>query len=127
MRILLLFCSLLTLGVAAAAENTGPNVNVAQEIVGTLRLQTKTDKRYRGVEQWRLFIHPDGSRTMMLSKDFLAFNALQIMTVHVDAAFRPVNAYASYWTREGYQGAIQVALDGTTLRAVSAGPGGTHT
>ena len=127
MRIPLLLCSLLILGPASAAENTGPNVNVAEEIVGTLRLQAKTDKRYRGVEEWRIFVHPDGSRTMMLSKDFVAANALQIMTVHVDAAFRPVDAYATYWTREGYRGAIQVTLDGNSLRAVSAGPGGTHT
>ena len=123
----LLTIPLLALGPALATEeNTGPNANVAAEIVGTLRLQTKSDQRYRGVEEWRIFVHGDGSRTMMLSKDFVAANALQIMTVHVAADFRPVDAYATYWSKEGYRGAIHVSVDGNTLRAASAGPGGEH-
>lgn len=112
---------------AQLSENTGPNINVEREIVGTLRLQTKTDKRFRGTEEWRIFVHPDGSRTMMLSKDFIAANALQIMTAHVDAAFRPIDVYATYWVPGGYRGSIRAAIKGNTLRAVSEGPGGSHT
>lgn len=112
---------------ATAQENTGPNINVTREIVGTLRLQTKTDKRYRGAEEWRIFVHPDGSRTMILSKDFVSANALQIMTAHVDANFRPVDVYATYWVPDGYRGSIRVALEGATMRAVSEGPGGSVT
>lgn len=112
---------------AQQSENTGPNINVEREIVGTLRLQTKADKRFRGTEEWRIFVHPDGSRTMMLSKDFIAANALQIMTAHVDAAFRPIDVYATYWVPGGYRGSIRAAIQGNTLRAVSEGPGGTHT
>lgn len=111
----------------AQEENTGPNVNVAREIVGTLRLQTKSDKRFRGTEEWRIFVHPDGSRTMILSKDFIAHNALQIMTAHVDANFRPIDVYATYWVPEGYRGSIRVAVDGDTLRAVSEAPSGSVT
>jgi len=107
---------------AQAPENTGPNVNVVRELAGTLRLQTKTDKRYRGVEQWRIFVHRDGSRTMMLSKDFVAANALQLMTAHVDATFRPMDVFASYWTRTGSSGSIHVTVRGSELRAVSEGP-----
>lgn len=112
---------------AQQPENTGPNINVEREMVGTLRLQTKTDKRFRGTEEWRMFVHPDGSRTMMLSKDFIAHNALQIMTAHVDADFRPIDVYATYWVPDGYRGSIRAAIKGTELRAVSEGPGGTHT
>lgn len=111
----------------AAEENTGPNVNVSREIVGTLRLQTKSDKRFRGTEEWRIFVHPDGSRTMMLSKDFVALNALQIMTAHVDKNFRPIDVFATYWVPDGYRGSIRVALDGSTLRAVSEAPTGSAT
>lgn len=113
--------------VRAEEENTGPNVNVAREIVGTLRLQTKSDKRFRGTEEWRIFVHPDGSRTMILSKDFVALNALQIMTAHVDADFRPIDVYATYWVPGGYRGSIRVAVDGDTLRAVSEAPTGSVT
>lgn len=109
-----------------AADNLGPNRNIVREVVGTLRLQTKVTKRYRGVEHWRIFVHPDGSRTMIMNKDFAAANALQIMTAHVDAAFRPIDVQASYWTRDGYRGSIQVALDGTRLRAVSANSSERH-
>jgi len=112
---------------AQTAENTGPNINVAREVVGTLRLQTKTDKRFRGTEEWRIFVHPNGSRTMMLSKDFIAANALQVMTAHVDAAFRPIDVYATYWTPKGYRGSIRAAVSGSKLQAVSEGPGGSFT
>lgn len=109
---------------AQIKENTGPNVNVIREMAGTLRLQTKSDKRHRGVEQWRIFVHRDGSRTMTMSKDFVAANALQLMTAHVAANFRPIDVYASYWTPDGYAGSIRVAVEGNELRAVSEGPGG---
>ncbi len=108
----------------AQEENTGPNINVVREVVGTLRLQTKTDKRYRGVEEWRIFVHPNGSRTMILSKDFIAANALQIMTAHVDKNFRPIDVFATCWVPDGYRGSIRASVDGTELRAVSEGPGG---
>ena len=110
----------------AEEENAGPNVNVVREIAGTLRLQTKSDKRYRGIEEWRIFVHRDGSRTMMMSKNFVARNSLQVITAYVDADFRPIDVYASYWIPDGYRGSIRVALDGSTLRAVSEGPGGQH-
>ena len=112
---------------SAQQENTGPNVNVVREWAGTLLMQTKTDQRYRGVEQWRIFVHPDGSRTMMLSKDFVAFNALQIMTKRVAADFRPIDVYAAYWVQDGYRGSIRVTLDGDELRATSEGPGAPNT
>lgn len=109
---------------AQEQENTGPNINVVREVVGTLRLQTKSDKRYRGVEEFRIFVHPDGSRTMIMSKDFIASNALQIITAHVAADFRPIDVYAAYWTKDGYCGSIRAAVQGDELRAVSEGPGG---
>lgn len=111
----------------APAGNTGRNANITRELSGTLRLQTKSDQRYRGQESWRMFVHPDGSRSMMLSKDFVALNALQIMTAHVDRDFRPIDVHAAYWTRDGYRGSIRVALGSDTLRAVSEGPAGTLT
>lgn len=132
MRELLLIASLLCATVVQAPvyaedENTGTNLNVRREIVGTLRLQTKSDQRFRGTEEWRIFVHPDGSRTMILTKDFLAANALQIMTAHVDQNFRPIDVYATYWVPDGYRGSIRVALDGETLRAVSEAPTGSNT
>lgn len=112
---------------AQQPENMGPNVNVVREVTGTLRLQTKTDKRFRGTEEWRLFVDSEGRRTMILTKDFSAANALQIMTAQVDRNFRPIDVYASYWTRDGYKGSIRAAVHGNTLRSVSEGPDGTFT
>jgi len=109
---------------AQGPENTGPNFNVVRQWSGTLLMQTKRDKRYRGIEEWRMFVHSDGSRTMTLSKDFLAFNALQVMTAHVDENFRPIDVYASYWAANGYRNSVRVALLGDELRAASEGPRG---
>ena len=92
----------------APAENTGPNTSIVRTVTGKMTFRTLSDGRVRGGEDFRLLVHPDGSRQMFISKDFKAVNAQQSMMTRVDARFRPLETYASYWTRDGFKGSIYV-------------------
>ena len=105
-------------------ENTGPNINVVREVTGKLTFRTLSDQRHRGGEDFRLIVYPDGSRQIFISKDFKAVNAQQTMIARVDKRFRPLQTFASYWTRDGFKGAIFVTIDGNQLQALADGPKG---
>ncbi|MDX2142745.1 MAG: hypothetical protein SFV19_05285, partial [Rhodospirillaceae bacterium] len=105
-------------------ENTGANVNIVREVVGKLAFRALADGRDRGHEDFRLVAYADGSRQIYISKDFKAVNAQQTMIARVDARFRPLETYATYWTRDGFQGAIFVTVTGNQLHASVNGPQG---
>jgi len=105
-------------------ENTGPNTTITRTVSGKMTFRTLSDGRIRGGEDFRLLVHPDGTRQIFISKDFKAVNAQQTMITRVDARFRPLETYASYWTREGFKGSIYVTVAGSELRAVAQGPKG---
>jgi hypothetical protein len=109
---------------APPPENAGPNINIVRTVTGQMTFRTLSDGRVRGSEDFRLLVHPDGSRQIFISKDFKAVNAQQTMIARVDARFRPLETYASYWTREGFKGSIFVTVSGNELRAVAQGPKG---
>ncbi len=108
----------------ALPENTGPNASIVRIVTGKMTFRTISDGRVRGGEDFRLLVHPDGSRQIFISKDFKAVNAQQSMMTRVDARFRPLETYASYWTREGFKGSIYVTVSGNELNAVAFGPRG---
>ena len=105
-------------------ENTGSNASITRTVTGKMTFRTLRDGRVRGGEDFRLVVYPDGSRQIFISKDFKAVNAQQTMIARVDARFRPLDTYASYWTRDGFKGSIFVTVAGNTLHAVAQGPKG---
>jgi hypothetical protein len=109
---------------AAPPENTGPNSSIVRVVTGKMTFRTLSDGRVRGGEEFRLLVHPDGSRQMFISKDFKAVNAQQTMVSRVDARFRPLDTFASYWTRDGFRGSMYVTVSGNQLDAVAFGPKG---
>jgi hypothetical protein len=109
---------------AAPPENTGPNTSIVRVVTGKMTFRTLSDGRVRGGEDFRLLVHPDGSRQMFISKDFKAVNAQQTMVSRVDARFRPLDTFASYWTRDGFRGSMYVTVSGNELNAVAFGPKG---
>lgn len=108
----------------APAENTGPNATIIRTVTGKMTFRTLSDGRVRGSEDFRLLVHPDGSRQIFISKDFRAVNAQQSMVTRVDAKFRPIETWASYWTRDGFKGSMYVTVSGNELNAVAFGPKG---
>ncbi len=109
---------------SGAPENTGPNASIVRTVTGKMTFRTLSDGRVRGGEEFRLLVHPDGTRQMFISKDFKAVNAQQTLMARVDARFRPLETYASYWTREGFKGSMYVTVSGNDLNAVAFGPKG---
>ncbi len=105
-------------------ENPGPNTNIAHWASGKHVFRTIEDHRVRGEEHFRLSVHPDGTRTMMVWKDLFAGNSHLHIVMRVEPSFRPLEAYGSYWQRDGYKGSIRVIVDGDTLHAVGWGPNG---
>lgn len=108
----------------APPENTGPNTTIVRTVTGKMTFRTLSDGRVRGGEEFRLLVHPDGTRQIFISKDFKAVNAQQSMMSRVDARFRPLETYASYWTRDGFKGSMYVTVSGNELNAVAFGPKG---
>ncbi|MCU0758808.1 MAG: DUF3108 domain-containing protein [Steroidobacteraceae bacterium] len=109
---------------SAPPENTGPNASIVRSVTGRMTFRTLSDGRIRGGEEFRLLVHPDGSRQVFVSKDFKAVNAQQTLMARVDARFRPLETYASYWTRDGFKGSMYVTVSGNDLNAVAFGPKG---
>lgn len=108
----------------APPENTGPNASIVRTVTGKMSFRTLSDGRIRGGEDFRLLVHPDGTRQIFISKDFKAVNGQQSMISRVDARFRPLETWASYWTRDGFKGSIYVTVSGNDLNAVALGPKG---
>jgi hypothetical protein len=108
-------------------ENSGPNTNIVRWAEGKFAYRSLKEQRERGWERYRLTVHPDGSRTMLMWHDVFARNSQFTVMLRADAAFRPIQAFISYWTAAGYKGAAMIDVEGDTLTARSAGPAGRAT
>lgn len=109
---------------AVAQENPGPNANLARWASGKHVFRTVDDHRLRGEEYFRLSVHPDGTRTMMIWKDLYAVNSHIHAVMRVAENFRPLEAFANYWQRDGYKGSVRIVIDGDQLRAMGQSPAG---
>jgi hypothetical protein len=69
-------------------------------------------------------VHPDGTRTMMVWKDLYAVNSHIHAVMRVAEDFRPLEAFANYWQRDGYKGSVRVVLTGDRLQATGLSPAG---
>lgn len=108
----------------AAEENPGPNINILRQARGHYVYQTLKDRRQRGVEDFQLLVHPDGSRTLIIWHDLWARNAQFSVILRVAEDFRPLSAFASYWVANGYKGNATMQLDGAELTLDTVGPAG---
>ena len=105
-------------------DNPGLNANITRWAAGKHLFRTIDDHRKRGEEHFRLSVHPDGTRTMMVWKDLFAGNSHLHIVMRVEPSFRPLEAYGNYWQRDGYKGSIRVVVDGDKLHATGWGPDG---
>ena len=108
------------------SENTGANSAIERTVTGHVTFRNMVNGQIRGGEDFRLIVHPDGTRQITIAKDFRAVNAQQTIVARVDKNFRPLETYAAYWTAGGYKGAIFVTVRNRELRANAVGPKG-HT
>lgn len=102
---------------AIGQENPGPNANIARWANGKHVFRAAEDHRLRGEEYFRLSVHPDGTRTMMIWKDLFAVKSHIHAVMRVAENYRPLEAFANYWQRDGYKGSIRVRVVGDRLHA----------
>ena len=105
-------------------ENSDPNTNIVRWSKGKILFQTLSDQRQRGTEDWHLMVHPDGSRTLQMVNDIYATNSMHMTVLRVANDFRPVEAYISYWTQNGFKGSGIFTVSGNKLDAIVTGPTG---
>lgn len=111
---------------AQTQDNNGPNINILRWASGTYAYTTLGDPHDRGWERFHVNVYSDGSRTMNMWHDLSARNA-QFTVIHrVDADFRPVETFLSYWTAGGFKGSTLIRVDQDTLTANAQGPAGNH-
>jgi hypothetical protein len=122
---LLLLLALPFPATAAPEENPGPNANLQRQASGRYVYRTVPDGRERGVEEFDMFVHRDGSRTLMIWHDLWAKNAQFSVVLRVAENFRPLSAFVSYWVAEGYKGNATFQVDGDKLNATATGEFGT--
>ena len=111
----------------AQTENTGPNKSILRWAEGTYRYLADGGSRERGIEKFRLNVHPDGTRTLIMWHDLFARNLQYSVMLRVQENFRPLQAFANYWTDTGYKGSAFITITGDRLEAIANGPVGTVT
>lgn len=107
---------------AADTQNASQNANIVRMVTGTHSFYEEDGTTLRGQEVFRMIAHPDGHRTMVVSKNMFSGDRQHNIIMRVDEAYRPVDVFASYNYPVGYKGSVRVTVDGDLLQASSFGP-----
>jgi hypothetical protein len=108
-------------GVSAAIE---AHDNLEAEWVGKIAYTRLSDGGYRGEESWRMSVHPDGSRTMRITKRIDDTQLFRDVVLRVDARLRPIDSYQSLWKDGKHRGSAFYVVDGDLMRATVNAPNG---
>lgn len=106
------------------AEDDQTNNNIVRMATGTHSFYEEDGTTLRGEEYFRMMVHPDGSRTMMITKNMFSNNRHHNVMMRVDENFRPIESYSSYHYPEGFKGSVRVMINGDLLQATSFSPVG---
>ena len=109
----------------APPENTGPNKSLTRWAEGEYTYLEAGTGAPRGFERFRLSVHPDGSRTLLMWHDLTARDAQFTVLLRTEASFRPLEASVSYWNAGRYKGFASLMVDGDRLLLSSSGSYGT--
>ena len=116
----------MTFAVPCVAATVAPsNVSVARVVEGRYENRNIADGSVLGTESFRLTVHRDGSRCLLIWSNSASRGTQITSQVCVDAAFRPTEAYARYWIGGSYRGSGWIQVKGTTLTLISANAEGT--
>lgn len=104
--------------------STGANPNIQRWIEGEYAYRALDDGRDRGWERFRLTVHPDGSRSMLMWHGLRARSAQFTVALRTEASFRPLDAYVSYWNDGKFKGSGAMRVMADTLDLTSHGAWG---
>lgn len=111
---------------ASAATSPPPAPNLVRVLEGRYENRELADGRVVGEERFRLSVYADGSRSLTIWNDLAARASHMIVQLAVDAEFRPLEAYARYWSAAKHRGSAWLRLDGGNLRLDSSAGGTPH-
>ncbi|MEQ8509048.1 MAG: hypothetical protein RIB43_08595 [Rhodospirillaceae bacterium] len=111
---------------AQTGDSEGPNTNILRWASGTYAYTTLTEPRDRGWERFHMNVYTDGSRAMNMWHDLSARDAQFTVILRVNDAFRPQEAFLSYWVANGFKGSTLIRVEDATLSASANGPAGLH-
>lgn len=115
------------LAIFACSESVfaiGAHDNLEAEWVGKIAYRYLSTGGYRGEEHWRMSVHPDGSRTMRITKRIDDTQLLRDVVLRVDERLRPIDSYQSLWKDGKHRGSGFYMVDGDSMRAVVNAPNG---
>lgn len=122
-RSILILTAIVSVVLTSSIVNVAVSQAVASRVVhGEYRNETIAGAERRGEENFELVVFADGSRTLSISSDLSARQAWFTVVLRAAADFRPLEAYASYWTGGGYKGSGRFIVEGEKLLADSSGP-----
>jgi hypothetical protein len=110
----------MTVAVATTSPPQGPpNASLVRVIEGRYENRAAGTGNLIGTEHFRLNVHPDGTRCIAIWSNSASRGTQITSNVCVDAAFRPLEAYARYWIGGKYRGSAWIRVNGTRLNLVS--------
>lgn len=108
---------------APLVQASDENVNIVRWSKGTVEYRNISDGKPTGREEWRITVHPDGSRTLSTTH-WYGRESQQTVVLRVAENFRPLDLYSSSWYQGEWTGTGFISIDGNTLNAMASTPDG---
>jgi len=106
------------------SSGRGPNTSVRRWLEGEYAYTTLSDGRDRGWERFRMTVHPDGTRSLLMWHGLRARSAQFTVLLRTAATFEPLEGYVSYWNDGKFKGSASLFRDGDRLDVESHGAWG---
>jgi hypothetical protein len=109
------------------AANVRPDANVSRWARGIIAYQVRSNGRVNGYEDWRLDVHPDGSKTVAATVRYDPRPVFRHVVHRVNADDVPLDTFASYWIDGAWRGNAWYVLEGDRWEGQILSPNGTLT
>ena len=107
--------------------NANANANIVRWAEGVIAYRVKSNGHVNGFENWRLDVHPDGSKSMTATVRYQPRPTLRHVFHRVDAAGNPVDTFASYWIDGTWRGNAWYVREGDRWSGRILSASGTQT
>lgn len=125
-RVFLVAAVLSATGAFAHAQS-GSNANIVRWAAGTIAYRVASTGTVNGHENWRLTVHPDGSRTMAAQVAYTPRDVLRHAIHRIDAEWHPLESYVMSWIGGAWKGSALLTPAPTGLRVAASLPTGPKT
>ena len=103
---------------------SGANANIVRWSKGSVQYRNISNGESTGSEDWRISVHPDGSRTLTTTNRVDRSDTVRTVVMRVAENFRPLELFASFWYEGAWVGTSLMTVDGNLLNALATTPSG---